>query len=198
VKSFTKKSYRKKSGEAWQTIYMDLMTIIMVFFVILWSINKGRDDGVSETVGDQTARMINLPGDVLFPAGKTSLSSEGEEVFKTLFGASNGKLLNFKTNGLVKRMLFIHGHTDSDGKKADNFELGYRRAYSAYKELEKFNKDISSHVVICTHADNTAEQEIPKFSGKVSKTQKSAIRAAKSKNRRITIEDKIINKFKDK
>ena len=49
---------------------MDLMTNIMVFFVIIWSLSPGADDGISETVGDVTTRLINLPGDVLLLLGK--------------------------------------------------------------------------------------------------------------------------------
>ena len=184
-----------KKFESWQIIYMDLMTIIMVFFVILWSLNQGKDVGISETVGDQTANMINLPGDVLFSPGKTKITSEGQSVFKKLFKDENGAVLNFSTSGLVKRMLFIHGHTDSDGKKLKNLQLGYERAYSAFKEITKYSKELSDHVVICTHADNTAEQEVPKFKGRLTKVQRQALRSAKSKNRRITIEDKLVNRY---
>ena len=45
---------RRTRGEPWMIIYTDLMTIIMVFFVILWSLNQGKDIGISETVGDVT------------------------------------------------------------------------------------------------------------------------------------------------
>ena len=90
--------------ETWQTIYMDTVTIVMVFFVILWSISQGKDIGVSETVGDVTARMINLPGDVLFAPGKTELKPEGKAVFQKLFKDETGAVLNFKTSGLVRRL----------------------------------------------------------------------------------------------
>ena len=163
------------------------MTIIMVFFVILWSLNQGKDIGISETVGDQTANMINLPGDILFPPGKTNITKDGQDVFAKLFKDENGAVLNFSTSGLVKRMLFIHGHTDSDGQKLKNLQLGYERAYSAFREINKYSKELSDHVVICTHADNTSVQEVPKFKGKLTKIQRQAMREAKSKNRRITI-----------
>ena len=167
----------------------------MVFFVILWSLNQGKDIGVSETIGDVTARMLNLPGDVLFAPGKSEISAEGRAVFKELFYDETGQVLNFQTGGLTKRMLLIHGHTDGDGNKENNFSLGYKRAYAAYEELKNYSSDISNHAVICTHADNTPVQEVPKFEGNISKVQQQTLRSAKSKNRRITIEDKIINKF---
>ena len=51
---------RGGGGSTWQIIYMDLMTIMMVYFVILWSAetsSKKKDSeftGISPTIGDQT------------------------------------------------------------------------------------------------------------------------------------------------
>ena len=188
---------KRSSSSAWQTIYTDLMTIIMVFFVILWSLNRGKDIGVSETVGDVSSRMINLPGDVLFAPGKSSLSDDGKDVFNKIFYDESGQVLSLQTDGLSKRMLMIHGHTDGDGKKINNFNLGYKRAFAAYEEIKKYNEDLPDHVVICTHADNSPVQEVPKFEGNVSRVQRDTLKAAKSKNRRITIEDKYVDKLKD-
>ena len=116
--------------ESWQVIYMDLMTIIMVFFVILWSINQRQEEGLSETVGDETVKMVSLPGDVLFASGASALTKEGKKIFKRLFGDDSGAVLDFETGGLTKRMMVIHGHTDGDGSfcplekahQAGNFE----------------------------------------------------------------------------
>jgi len=186
---------KRTRGEPWLVIYTDLMTIIMVFFVILWSLNQGKDIGVSETIGDVTARMISLPGDVLFPPGKYDLSEEGSSVFKKIFYDETDQVLNFQTSGLTKRLLVINGHTDGDGEKEKNFELGFRRAYAAYNEVKNYSKEIVDHVVICTHADNSPQLEVPKFEGRISKAQKETLKTTKSKNRRITIEDTIINRF---
>lgn len=186
-----------KQEGSWQMIYMDLMTTIMVFFVILWSLNQGKDQGISETVGDVTTRLINLPGDVLFPPGKVSLSDEGKSVMKSLFSSDNGAGLSFESSDLTKRMLVIHGHTDSDGRKEQNLELGYRRAYAAYQEINSYSKGLSDHVVICTHADNSPVADVPNVKSKknLSADQIKALKEAKSKNRRITIEDKMVNTF---
>jgi flagellar motor protein MotB len=186
---------KKSGGEPWQVIYTDLMTIIMVFFVILWSLNQGKDVGVSETIGDVSSRMISLPGDVLFPPGKSELSEEGSAVFKQIFYDETGQVLNFQNNGLTKRMLVIHGHTDGDGKKNNNFNLGFRRAFAAYNEIRNYNEELVEHAVICTHADNSPQLEVPRFEGEISKAQKDALKATKAKNRRITIEDTVINSF---
>lgn len=188
---------RKARGEPWQVIYTDLMTIIMVFFVILWSLNQGKDVGISETVGDVTARMINLPGDILFSPGKSSLSEEGSEVFKQIFYDETGAVLNFEDNGFTKRLVVIHGHTDGDGRKNDNFQLGFRRAFAAYNEIKLFNPEIENHAVICSHADNTPQLEVPNFEGDISQAQRQTLRQTKAKNRRITIEDTTVNKTED-
>ncbi len=184
-----------KGDDSWQVIYMDLMTMVMVFFVILWSLNQGKDDGVSETVGDVTARMIDLPGDVLFKPGKVDITGEGKEVVKKLFHSDKGGVISFETNDLAKRMLVVHGHTDGDGGKDQNLNLGFQRALSAYGEIKKYSNGLADHVVVCSHADNSPVNEIPQFKGKLSKSQKKALRLAKQKNRRITIEDKIVNQF---
>ena len=193
MKRFTNKRTRK-SSEPWQVIYMDLMTIIMVFFVILWSINQSEEEALTQKVGDETVKLVQLPGDVLFTSGSHKFTGEGRRIFKKIFDDKTGNVLNFDTPGLVKRLLVIHGHTDSTGDKEENFRLGYERAYQAYREIGKYSDEIPDHIVICTHADNTPEQEVPVFQGSTSAAERTAIRNAHKKNRRITIEDKVVSK----
>ncbi|HYX36297.1 MAG TPA: flagellar motor protein MotB [Oligoflexus sp.] len=190
---------RKRHGasELWQTAYIDLMTNIMIFFVIFWSLSQAQSKGISETVGDVSTRMVNLPGDVLFRPGQTQLSPEGRSVFAKLFQDDAESTLNFKTNGLVKRVLFIHGHTDAQGQKDKNFVLGFERAMTTYKQIAQYGKDVPDHVVICSHADNLPIHEVPKIEGSVSSFQKAAMDQANAKNRRIQIEDRLINQFKE-
>ena len=183
----------RKRTEVWQIIYMDLMTLVMVFFVILWSINQGTDTGITESIGDQTTRMVNLPADVLFATGKAKMTEEGQGVFAQLFADDTGSVLSFDTGGLTRRLLVIHGHTDSDGNKDANLILGYQRAHAAYKEIEKYGPEIADNVILCTHADNSPAQETPAFAGEMTPAQKKALDRAKAKNRRITIEDKIVS-----
>ncbi|MEM7677464.1 MAG: flagellar motor protein MotB [Myxococcota bacterium] len=184
--------HRKKT-EVWQIIYMDLITIVMVFFVILWSINSGRNTNDATSTGEETARMVSLPGDVLFPSGKATLTDQGHEVFSKLFEDDTGQVLNFDLGGLSRRLLIIHGHTDSDGGKQQNLGLGYRRAYAVYEEIASYGPEIADHVVLCTHADNSPAQKTPVFQGRMTAAQTAALKEAKARNRRITIEDKIIN-----
>ena len=62
-------------------------------------------------------------------------------------------------------------------------------------EILRYGNELPDHVVICTHADNTPAQEVPVFKGDVSQAQLQSLRSAKAQNRRITIEDKLINNF---
>ena len=76
----------------WPIIYIDLITQIMVFFVILWSLERREAEsaqlgsGLGVGIGDQSVRMVDLPGDVLFGSGRAEVGAEGREVFARLFG----------------------------------------------------------------------------------------------------------------
>src|SRR5690606_36446833 len=84
----------RKRGALWAIIYIDLMTQIMVFFVILWAVEKHQEAVATESLGqgqgmglgNQTVRMVNLPGDVLFASGQTPLSDDGRRAVDELFG----------------------------------------------------------------------------------------------------------------
>jgi outer membrane protein OmpA-like peptidoglycan-associated protein len=188
----------RRTFEVWQIVYIDLMTNVMIFFVVLWAVqarpNKG---GISDTVGTETVKMVNLPGDVLFASGKSDLSDGGHAVMSKLFGQDSQAVLNFDVGLLTKRLLVIHGHTDNEGQKEKNLALGFERAMTAYHEILKYGSDMPDHVVICTHADNTPAQEVPAFGGLLSVAEQSAIKEAKAKNRRITIEDKLVSRAKE-
>src|SRR3954467_6295095 len=97
MKQFIKRE-RRENREIWQVIYIDLMTNLMCFFVILWSINQGKKVKLIETTGDHTARMVSLPGDVIFSPGKTTLTDEGRSVFNKLFSDETGSVLHFESN----------------------------------------------------------------------------------------------------
>jgi outer membrane protein OmpA-like peptidoglycan-associated protein len=192
VKIIVRRPVRPKS-DVWQIIYMDLITQIMMFFVILWSLSQvaQKTTGASKTIGDTTKHEVNLPGDVLFPSGKAKLTSDGEEVFSKLFQDDTGEVLNFDTGGLTRRVLVIHGHTDSDGDKDANLVLGFQRSLSVYKEIQKYGSEIGDHIVLCTHADNSPAMDVPAFQGTLTPAQAKMLGEAKQHNRRITIEDQV-------
>jgi flagellar motor protein MotB len=190
---------QKPKFDIWPIVYIDLMTQIMMFFVILWSISQMQVKKrlASKTIGDTTQHEVTLPGDVLFPSGKAKLTPEGEGVFAKLFKDDTGEVLSFDTGGLTRRVLVINGHTDNDGKKDDNYVLGFQRALAVYKEIQKYGPEIADHAVLCTHADNTPAKDVPIFTGSLSPAQTQALGEAKAKNRRITIEDEVNSIVKD-
>ena len=187
---------QRRAFDVWQIVYIDLMTNVMIFFVVLWagtSAVKKKTTGVSDTFGTETVKTVNLPGDVLFSVGKSDISDNGHQVFQKLFSDSQ-TVLDFDTGGLTKRVLVIHGHTDNDGKKDKNFELGFQRAMATYHEIAQYGGSVPDHVVICSHADNTPDQEVPAFSGNLTPAEQAALDDAKAKNRRIVIEDKLVSR----
>jgi outer membrane protein OmpA-like peptidoglycan-associated protein len=183
---------RRSHGALWSIIYIDLMTQIMAFFVIVWSVDHGtkltqtQPIGTGVGMGDQTVRMVDLPGDVLFSSGQTSLAPDGREAIDKLFGDAASGVLSFDQGGLASRKLVIHGHTDDVGDKDKNLLLGYQRAFAVYQEIKRYSNEVPDHVVLCTHADNTPAMSV------VPNAPKGANDAARSKNRRITIEDLVV------
>jgi outer membrane protein OmpA-like peptidoglycan-associated protein len=187
-------SRQRRGFDVWQIVYIDLMTNVTIFFVVLWAVSqRPNKSGVSDSIGTETVKMVNLPGDVLFSSGKSELSADGKSVLGKLFADSRA-VLDFDTGNLARRLLVIHGHTDNAGEKEKNLQLGFDRALTAYHEIAKYGPQLSDHVVICTHADNSPAEEVPAFGGNLSDAEQAAIRDARGKNRRITIEDKVISK----
>jgi flagellar motor protein MotB len=184
---------KKGHGALWSIIYIDLMTQIMAFFVIVWSVEHGArvtqtpQLGTGVGMGDQTARMVDLPGDVLFASGQTQLASDGKAIVDKLFGDADSGVLSFDQGGLAQRKLVIHGHTDDVGIKDSNFQLGYQRAYAVYQEIRRHSKEVPDHVILCTHADNTPSQAVPP-----PPVDRAVADEVRRKNRRITIEDLVV------
>ncbi|HEY1584230.1 MAG TPA: flagellar motor protein MotB [Polyangia bacterium] len=188
----------RRAFDIWQIVYIDLMTNVMIFFVVLWAVqSRPSKSGISDNIGTETVKMVSLPGDVLFSSGKSEMSEAGHEVMSKLFSDDTHTVLNFDVGPVAKRMLVIHGHTDNEGAKEKNLDLGYQRALAAYREIVKYGSDVPDHVVICTHADNSPAQEVPAFGGTLTPAEQQAVKEAKAKNRRITIEDKLVSRVKE-
>jgi flagellar motor protein MotB len=186
-------SPRKSHGALWSIIYIDLMTQIMAFFVIVWSVDRGSKLtrtpalGTGVAMGGQTVRMVDLPGDVLFASGQTQMAPDGKAILDKLFGEPQTGVLAFDQGGLAQRKLVIHGHTDDVGLKDANLQLGYQRAYAVYQEIRRHSNEVPDHVILCTHADNTPSVALPP-----PPVDRSVADQARAKNRRITIEDLVV------
>ena len=192
-------SGKKSHGALWSIIYIDLMTQIMAFFVIVWSVEHGAkltqtpSLGTGIGMGDHTVRMVDLPGDVLFASGQTAMAADGKGILDRLFGDTASGVLSFDQGGLAQRKLVIHGHTDDVGIKDANFQLGYQRAWSVYQEIRRHSNELPDHVILCTHADNTPQTAAAAPEPKLTEEEKAVIAAARAKNRRITIEDLVVS-----
>jgi len=184
---------KKGHGALWSIIYIDLMTQIMAFFVILWSVEHGvrvtqtPPMGTGVGMGNGDTGGIVLENDVLFASGQTQLASDGKAILDKLFGDADSGVLSFDQGGLAQRKLVIHGHTDDVGIKDSNFQLGYQRAYAVYQEIRRHSKEVPDHIILCTHADYTPARAVPPPA-----TDRAAADEAKAKNRRITIEDLVV------
>ena len=62
----------RRAFDIWQIVYIDLMTNVMIFFVVLWAVqSRPTKSGISDNIGTETVKMVSLPGDVLFSSGKS-------------------------------------------------------------------------------------------------------------------------------
>ena len=53
---------QRRAFDVWQIVYIDLMTNVMIFFVVLWAVQSGpKKSGISDTVGTETVKMVDLP-----------------------------------------------------------------------------------------------------------------------------------------
>lgn len=183
----------------WQAVYMDLITIVMVFFLILWALNNK----ANEKKGDITVNTVPIQGDKLFDTGKSRLKNGAESAINSALFAQEapvpklGEILdeNGETTSRQK-ILMIYGHTDDVGNHKTNMRLGFERAFSVYERVIQKRDDFEGNVSVCTHGSNFPRarvEPVPEFLGQEQK--KSLIEdnvIARQYNRRVTFE--LINK----
>lgn len=77
--------------------------------------------------------MISIPGSVLFPAGKSDLTSQGRSTL--------ARLAQDISSRYNDRDIYVIGHTDNDpirkSKWKDNWQLGSARSLEVVRELQK-------------------------------------------------------------
>lgn len=149
------RKYQAQEDYTWQAVYMDLVTMLMIFFLLLWVLYQGKP---SEGIGSYQSVMVEA-GDSFFVKGKADLSQKAKDTIKKLSNVELGLGSIGKTRN--RNTLVLHGHTDSDGSKFANLNLGYRRAYNVLVELSKYKPEVLENASICTHADNLKKFKLP-------------------------------------
>ncbi len=180
--------FNSADGEdsTWKIVYMDMITMLMILFLSLWIIdkNKIRDQGKH---GDVTLNKVEFEADDYFDSGKSELKSTAQTQLQRLFF---GQKTHFPSLGVDlkaggRRVVLISGHTDDRGDKLENLELGFERAVSVYRELEKKIPNLGANVGICSYADNFPLEQIrPQTDGPKARAANDLKRR---KNRRFEI-----------
>ena len=124
---------------SWQSIYMDLVTLLMIFFILMWVVQQGGDGAPVDT--NKIIPFMKMEvGDKSFVTGKAALSKDGDnELRAKLSKQENYKaLLNLGYNKKKKKYYYItvHGHVDLNGSY-DAGQLSYRRANTVANVLRE-------------------------------------------------------------
>ena len=105
-------------------------------------------------------------------------------------------MLNFRSRRHSTGAYADHSRAYRQRRRQDQRNLEPRISAAPFlfsEEIESYGPQITDHVVLCTHADNSPAQETPTFQGDITRAQSAALREAKARNRRITIDDKIVS-----
>ena len=198
------KYVRLRAAEAkfdiWPVVYIDLMTQIMMFFVILWSISQmqAQKKGVTTPSATQTVHEVTLPGDVLFPSGKTELTPAGRGRVREAVQGRHRRGADFETGGLHEaraRDPRPHRQRWQEGQ-----ELRARlpaRAGRVQGDPEVRPRDRRPRRASARTPTTRPRKRCPLFTGTLTPAQAQALGEARSKNRRITIEDQVNSVVKD-
>jgi len=157
----------------WQAIYMDLITMLMIVFLILATrVSQGLDQGKSS--GKGLAFESLKIGDNSFVTGKATLTEDAKmRIMDNLADINNPQNSFLKELGFDKEnekyyFLTIHGHTDSLGSDQNNINLAFDRANNVrsllvnkFIELRKSGNTIRHSeldkrvlVSVCAHGHN--------------------------------------------
>ena len=120
---------------------------------------------------DDKGLIINMSSTVQFKVGSAELDKKGIALLKPL----TDKIIQDSRYRQIK----IIGHTDDSGKIESNWELSSKRAYSVLMHLMEHGLE-QSHAEIVAYAFNHPLINTENLS-------EDALKAARSKNRRVTI-----------
>ena len=126
----------------WQAIYMDLITMLMILFLLLWVISAGKSESKSSGF---PFKSLNI-GENSFTSGSADLTGEAKkQILDAVLYQSKQPFLpkvGYDKEEEQYRILMVHGHTDHAPPKGSknpheaNMKYGYDRAMSVYKVLK--------------------------------------------------------------
>jgi outer membrane protein OmpA-like peptidoglycan-associated protein len=181
----------------WQAVYMDLITLVMVLFLILWSIQEGGDGAPVETNNVVPFYKVTLK-DSSFPDGGTVFGgSERKKLIQYLTKTERDDFTKLGHNRKDDSYYYItvHGHGSLTGTYEQNMNIAMRRAQSvadavkdAYKSIgtkEFKNKDPNKNdrymISVCGHSYNFPKAQLdPTLTGKMRGEQQKV-------NRRVDV-----------
>ena len=158
----------------WQIVYIDFLTMLVTVFLIFAFAERG---GASDSLGSQ---KFTLPGDNSFATKSATLN---EEMKTRIHSAFKGLVLS-------RSLIWISGHTDYQGKKEENLQLGFDRAKAVYNEIVQAEPSYAGKAVLCTAADNLPFSEVSETmrKGNLTAKEKSDVEERNRNNRRIEVE----------
>ena len=192
--------FRKDYSEdgAWQAVYMDLITLLMLFFLIMWIKQNGGDGVPVQTNKIIPFQKISI-GDSSFSPGRTKLKDDAvKDIYSILNDSTNIKAL--KNLGYSKEndkyyYITVHGHGSLSGDYEQNMSISLGRAQSVAEQVKKtikglktsdrVNKDAIKNdrymISVCGHSFNFPKVDLDK------KLNINQQRDQQSVNRRVDI-----------
>jgi hypothetical protein len=172
-----RKNYNEDS--TWQAVYMDLITLLMLFFLILWIKQKGGDGAPVETNKIIPFQKISV-GDSSFASGKISLKKVAQNEISNMLSSDVNqqvlKNLGYSQKNDKYYYITVHGHGSLRGNFEQNMNIALGRARSVAEEVKNayklnkksdlVNKDIFKDdrymISVCGHSYNFPKENIDK------------------------------------
>ena len=185
-------NHPEHEDSTWKIVYMDMITMLMILFLSLWVIDQGKAREPAKR-GDVTLTKVEIESDDYFMPGKFDLKKESLQKLNDLFFKGRNSFpapgVDLEAGG--RRVILIHGHTDDQGLKDDNFELGFQRAMSVYHEIQRNVPNLADNVGICSFADNFPLEKVRTHQSKgaapLTDRQIEEIMRKRRKNRRFEL-----------
>ena len=188
----------EEDDSTWKIVYMDMITMLMILFLSMWIIDRGKPEDKRKH-GDVTLNKVEFEADDYFDPGKADLKSQArskmEEIFFNRAHAFPVPGPDVENGG--RRVVLIHGHTDDQGEKEKNLQLGFDRAMAVYRELNSRLPSLASNVGICSYADNFPAHRVKSEPAGASPQWLEKIRTDNRKRRKQNRRFEIVGQFEE-